>query len=56
MDDTPQRIEIIYDIILGPIYRLVPLFAPSDDAPTKVIGEIHSAQARNQRKTYGKRR
>ena len=56
MDDTPKRIEIIYDIILGPIYRLVPLFAPSDDAPTKVIGEINSTQAKNQRKTYGKRR
>lgn len=54
MDDTPQRIEITYNIILGPIYRLVPL--PSDDAPTKVIGEIHSAQARKLRKTYGKRR
>ncbi len=37
MDDTPQRIEIIYDIILGPTYRLHHQMTPQPRSSAKSI-------------------
>lgn len=47
-----QSIEMVYDIILGQSYRLVPLYLP-EITPTRVIQEIRSAQANNAIKNYG---
>lgn len=50
-----QRIEMIYDIILGPSYRLVPLYLP-EITPTGVVQEIHSTKTNNAMNNYGKRK
>ena len=50
-----QKIEMVYDIILGPSYILVPLYLP-EIAPTGVVQEIHSTKANNAMRNYGKRK
>jgi len=51
----PQRIEMVYDIILGPSYKLVPLYL-SEISPVGVVQEIHSTKSNNAMKNYGKRK
>ena len=48
-----QRIEMIYDIILGTSYKLVPLFLP-EITPIGVVQEIRSTQTKNTTKNYAK--
>ena len=51
----PVRIELTYDIVFGPVYRLVPLYS-QEIIPTGVIQEIHSAQAKNTLRDFGKKK
>lgn len=44
MNEVPKTIQIIYDIILGPIYTLVPM-SPTENHATDVLGEIDTTRA-----------
>lgn len=55
MNEVPKTIQIIYDIILGPIYTLVPM-SPTENYATGVIGEIDTARANRYTENNGKRK
>ncbi|MBO7560266.1 MAG: hypothetical protein J6T27_03865 [Alphaproteobacteria bacterium] len=50
-----QRIEMIYDIILGTRYTLVPLYLP-EIKPIGVVQKIHSTKTNNTMSNCGKRK